>query len=103
MPKLTNQKEHIIETALKLFATHGYASTPVSLIAKKAKVSQGLMYNFFKSKEELLRTMIQLGAEDIANSMKGYLTITDPKEAIQIHVLKTIEIIQERKEFWKFI
>src|SRR5690349_7940761 len=103
MPKLTNQKEHIIETALKLFATHGYASTPVSLIAKKAKVSQGLMYNFFKSKEELLRTMIQLGAEDIANSMKGYLTITDPKEAIQIHVLKTIEIIQERKEFWKLL
>lgn len=103
MPKLTNQKEHIVETALKLFATHGYASTPVSLIAKKAKVSQGLMYNFFKSKEELLRTLIQLGAEDIANSMKGYLTITDPKEAIKIHVQKTIEIIQERKEFWKLL
>lgn len=103
MPKSTNQKQHIVETALKLFATHGYASTPVSLIAKKAKVSQGLMYNFFKSKEELLRTMIELGAEDIANSMKGYRTLVDPKEAIRIHVLKTVDIIQQRKEFWKLL
>jgi AcrR family transcriptional regulator len=103
MPKTTNQKDHILETALKLFATHGYASTPVSLIAKKAKVSQGLLYNFFKSKEELLRTMIELGAADIAQSMESYRHIKDPKDAIRIHVLKTVEIIQTKKAFWKLL
>jgi AcrR family transcriptional regulator len=54
MPKTENKKEAIVVAALKLFATHGYASTPVSLIAKTAGVSQGLMYNFFNSKEALL-------------------------------------------------
>jgi AcrR family transcriptional regulator len=103
MPKTTNQKDHIIQTALELFATHGYASTPVSLIARKAKVSQGLMYNFFKSKDELLKTSIEMGAADIARSMAAYQKIKDPKEAIRIHVLKTVEIIRKKKSFWRLL
>jgi AcrR family transcriptional regulator len=103
MPKTTNQKQHIVETALKLFALHGYASTPVSLIAKKANVSQGLLYNFFKNKDELLRTIIEMGAADIANSMRSYTEITDPREAIRTHVLKTIEIVQRKKVFWRLL
>jgi AcrR family transcriptional regulator len=103
MPKRDNKKESIVEAALKLFATQGYASTPVSLIAKTAGVSQGLMYNFFESKEALLREMIKLGSEDIAMSMQSYQSITDPKEAISTHVLKTVEIIQQRKEFWRLL
>jgi AcrR family transcriptional regulator len=103
MPKTTNQKKHIVETALMLFATHGYASTPVSLIAKKAKVSQGLMYNFFKSKDDLLRTIIEMGAVDIANSMKGYTEISDPAVAIRTHVLKTVQIVQRKKVFWRLL
>jgi AcrR family transcriptional regulator len=103
MPKTHNKKHNIVDAALKLFATRGYASTPVSLIAATAKVSQGLMYNFFSSKEELLREMIRLGSEDIAASMQSYLTASDPKEAIRMHVLKTMEIIREKKEFWKLL
>lgn len=103
MPKQDNKKQDIIEAALGLFATQGYASTPVSLIAKTAGVSQGLMYNFFASKEALLREMIRLGAEDIAGSMQGYETITNPKDAIRTHVLKTVEIIQQHKEFWRLL
>jgi AcrR family transcriptional regulator len=103
MPKKDNKKELIIESALRLFATQGYASTPVSLIAKTAGVSQGLMYNFFSSKEELLREMISLGARDIAESMESYLTATDAKSAIRHHVLKTVEIVRQRKEFWRLL
>lgn len=103
MPKKENKKEVIVEAALTLFATRGYASTPISLIAKTAKVSQGLMYNFFSSKEALLREMIKLGAEDIANSIHGYKIVSDPKEAISVHVHKTVEIIQQKKDFWRLL
>jgi AcrR family transcriptional regulator len=103
MPKSDNQKQLILETALSLFATRGYASTPISLIAKTAGVSQGLMYNFYIGKESLLKEMIMLGAADIGQSMKSYSNISDPKEAIRIHVEKTIEIIQQRKEFWRLL
>lgn len=103
MPKQDNKKQDIIQAALTLFATQGYASTPVSLIAKTAGVSQGLMYNFFTSKEELLREMVSMGAADIAGSMKSYDTITDPAEAIRTHVLTTVAIIEQHKEFWRLL
>jgi AcrR family transcriptional regulator len=99
----TNKKQVIVEAALHLFATKGYASTPISLIAKTAGVSQGLMYNFFAGKEELLREIMSIGSRDIYESMKAYSTITNPKEAIREHVLSTIHIIQQQKEFWRLL
>lgn len=103
MPKFDNQKQHLLETALKLFAERGYDATPISLIAKTAKVSQGLMYNFFESKEALLHEMISLGFQDIQESMGSYGSIKDPAKAIETHVTKTVEIIQEKKEFWRLL
>ncbi len=103
MPKSTNQKERIASTALELFAKYGYASTPISLIAKTAKVSQGLMYNFFKSKEELLKEIMTIGFTDIAQSMSSYEKGLDPKEAIELHVQSTIQIIKQRQVFWKLL
>jgi hypothetical protein len=44
-----------------------------------------------------------LGANDIAISMQSYLTVSDPREAIRAHVTKTMEVIQQRKEFWKLM
>ena len=64
MPKTTNQKQHILETAMKLFASHGYGSTSTRLIAKTAKVSLGLLYNFFKNKEELLNEIVRQGSNN---------------------------------------
>lgn len=103
MPKTTNQKELIVNTALKLFAKHGYDSTPISLIAKTAKVSQGLMYNFFKGKEALLREMMAIGFADIAQSMNSYQKDIDPQLAIELHILSTIQIIKQHQEFWKLL
>ncbi len=48
------KRELIMNVSLKLFAAKGYHSTSVSQIAKAAKISQGLLYRYFKSKEELL-------------------------------------------------
>ena len=53
----------ILHTALRLFAGHGYASTSVSMIAKEAGISKGLMYNYFKGKEELLKEIVIRGVE----------------------------------------
>jgi AcrR family transcriptional regulator len=104
MPKSTNQKEQIVQAALKLFATRGYASTPISLIAKSAKVSQGLMYNFFKGKEDLLQEMMARGFEDIRRSMESYQQKNlPPQKAIELHINKTIEIIETHKEFWRLL
>ena len=51
-------KEKIIYAAFELFSTVGYWSTSISKIAKEAGISKGLMYNYFSSKENLLKAVI---------------------------------------------
>lgn len=47
-------REHILNTALMLFAQKGYAATTLRDIAKAADVSLGLAYRYFESKEEFV-------------------------------------------------
>ncbi|MCB0479119.1 MAG: helix-turn-helix transcriptional regulator, partial [Crocinitomicaceae bacterium] len=44
----------ILKAALKVFSIHGFAGASIRAIAKEAKISDGLLYNYFKSKEDLV-------------------------------------------------
>lgn len=50
--------EIILSTALKLFAVRGLAATKISDIAEEAGMSQGLMYHYYKSKDEIFIEII---------------------------------------------
>ena len=46
-------KKHIVQTALRLFSTRGYASTSIDEILKETGCGRGSLYHYFPSKEEL--------------------------------------------------
>lgn len=48
----------ILETATRLFATHGYDSTSLSLVAKDASVSKALIFWHFENKENLYEAVL---------------------------------------------
>jgi AcrR family transcriptional regulator len=52
------KKENICHAAFELFSTHGIQKVSMAEIAKKANVSQVTIYNYFGSKDELLRHVI---------------------------------------------
>ncbi|WP_152658222.1 TetR/AcrR family transcriptional regulator [Oceanobacillus sp. CFH 90083] len=52
--KKADRKEQMMRAALKVFADNGVKLTKISMIAKEAKVSHGLIYHYFDSKEEIL-------------------------------------------------
>jgi len=47
-------KERIVKAAMKVFSVHGYFRAPVNLIAMEAGVSKGLVFWYFRSKDELI-------------------------------------------------
>lgn len=51
-------RQRIMDAALELFGSKGYQSTSISMIAKAAGISKGLMYNYFASKQELLEAIV---------------------------------------------
>ena len=62
-PRFRRRKEdrpqEITEAALHAFAEKGYAATRVEEVAKRAGVSKGLLYLYFKTKEELFKAVIR--------------------------------------------
>lgn len=62
-PRYQRRKEdrpqEITQAALEAFAEKGYAATRVEEVAKRAGVSKGLMYLYFKTKEELFKAVVK--------------------------------------------
>jgi AcrR family transcriptional regulator len=51
-------RSKILETATRLFATHGYENTSLSLVAKDASVSKALIFWHFETKENLFQAVL---------------------------------------------
>lgn len=60
-------REKIMEAALELFATKGYLPTSIHAITRKAGVSKGLLYNYFESKQILLKEVLQKEMDALFN------------------------------------
>ncbi|MFJ8262818.1 TetR/AcrR family transcriptional regulator [Rummeliibacillus sp. NPDC094406] len=65
------RKEQIMKAGLKIFARRGIIGTKLSMIATEAGISKGLLYHYFKSKDELFITLIQQAIQESIDSMKS--------------------------------
>ena len=52
-----DKRKLILDAAIRVFADHGYHGSRVGDIAEDAGVAHGLLYHYFSSKEEVLRTI----------------------------------------------
>lgn len=52
-----DKRDRILQTALKLFNQYGFDNTPTARITKEAGVATGTLFNYFKSKEELINVL----------------------------------------------
>ncbi|MBR0599363.1 TetR/AcrR family transcriptional regulator [Sinanaerobacter chloroacetimidivorans] len=95
------KKENIRKAALTLFSTYGVQKVSVSEIAKKAKVSQVTIYNYFGSKDELLRdvllTVMNSTLQEYTEAIESDLPFT---EKLQLFISeKTSELAALNPDF----
>jgi AcrR family transcriptional regulator len=96
------RRNHILEIALELFAHNGYERTSISLIAEKAGISKGLIYNYFSGKEDLIKSLIDHLTE--INTL--YLKLTeneDPKIMLQTMIEVLVDSLMNHREHWKLV
>lgn len=94
------KKNAIIETALSLFKEKGYTNTSINEIASIAKVSAVSIYNYFGSKEELVKecASMLLGetSEMVANLLNKDLSFKEKLlEAVSLCSKKPHELLEE--------
>jgi len=72
MNKGEGQRQAIINSADKLFYIKGFESTSYAAIAKDCKIPKGNFYYYFKSKDEILLSVIQSKKEQFKSLLSGW-------------------------------
>lgn len=55
---MTNTKEQILTTALRLFARDGYEAVSVSMIAGELGITKGALYKHYKNKQDIFDSIV---------------------------------------------
>lgn len=56
-----SRKQQIFQTALDLFVQQGYYGTKTSQISRRAGISEGLLFHYFPTKDNLLEELVRFG------------------------------------------
>ena len=95
-------KQRILDAAFELMARNGYESTSISQIAAKANISKGLLYNYFKSKEDVLETLVYTAFSE-GDKLMSEIIATEPEETLKNLFKWYFNELRERPELWKLI
>jgi TetR/AcrR family transcriptional regulator, fatty acid metabolism regulator protein len=61
----------MLDAAVRVFARKGYHTSRVGDIAEEAGVAHGLLYHYFRSKEELLETIFRETWRDVLDAVRA--------------------------------
>ncbi len=67
-----NNKEKILETAIKLFVKQGFENTPTAQITKESGVASGTLFYHYKTKEALMNAAYMHIKNDMVEDMNSY-------------------------------
>ncbi|MDR1172491.1 MAG: TetR/AcrR family transcriptional regulator [Bacteroidales bacterium] len=88
---MKDRKEYILEKAFDVFMSHGYDSASITVLQKELGMSRGIMYRYFKSKDELFIAVIDKYVIGLINRFK--------LQAVEDMTL--IEMIEHRYRYHK--
>lgn len=60
-----DKRQKILSIAIEEFAENGFNNTNINVIVEKAGISIGSMYKYFRSKEDLYLTVVNLGLHQL--------------------------------------
>lgn len=95
-------RDSIITAALELFAQKGFHNTSMAQVAKAAGVSKGLIYNYFESKDELLKGVFELGLKD-ADVLFEEHQEADPRERLRGMLEHTFRLVEQHMDYYKLM
>ncbi|MBU0487894.1 MAG: TetR/AcrR family transcriptional regulator [Bacteroidetes bacterium] len=94
------KREAILDAGLNVFANKGFHNASMNEVAQLAGISKGLIYNYFKSKEDLLQEIMLDGVNTLVPffdpNKDGVLT----REEFIFFVSESLDAVKKNREFW---
>jgi TetR/AcrR family fatty acid metabolism transcriptional regulator len=94
--KLVNREEKkgkIIFSALRVFSKKGISFSTISDIAKEANIGKGTVYEYFKSKDEIIMSVFRSFLDDgiiLMNQIKNLSVLPDKKLLKGLHMFTDV-------------
>ena len=97
--KSQKTKELLIKKAIDLFYAHSYLKTPIRKITETLTVENTIIYYYFKSKDELLFSIIDGLTNDLITALEKIVEqVTDPMERVREMVFFHITLFKKEKK-----
>lgn len=96
-------QERLERAALSVFARAGYARATVRDVAREAGVAQGLLYNYYRSKHDLLAAVFRRSMADVETSFAAADTDAAPTERLARLVRAAFAGVREHLAFWQLV
>src|SRR4029078_1258194 len=75
-----DKRKRILDAAVRVFAEHGYHASRVGDIAEDAGVAHGLLYHYFASKDDVLKTIFVENWGQLLKRFKAVEETDEPAE-----------------------
>jgi AcrR family transcriptional regulator len=96
---LDTRNAQILEVAVELFARRGLSATRIQDIAELAGISQGLVYHYYKSKEDIFVALIHNAFQSMNNALENLERLTiPPKDKIRTAVEALFQGFRDNKK-----
>jgi AcrR family transcriptional regulator len=100
--KKARTRQLIADTAARLFAERGYEHVAVSDVAREADVAEQTVYNYFRTKEQLVTDREQQVHDRLCDLIRARPPAVSPAAAIRDFVLRSVAGIRGiPAELWR--
>ena len=100
--KKVRTRRHIADTAARLFADRGFENVTVSDVAREAEVAEQTVYNYFRTKEQLVVDRDQQISDQLCELIRSRATGITPAAAVRDFVLLSVDAIAKiSPDLWR--
>ena len=96
-----DSKRRLLDAARLTFVRLGFERATIRDIAQEAGAAQGLLYNYFRTKDDLLRAVFVEGTHDVGAAFRAGAEGNTPDERLERMIRRSFEILRERRDFWQ--
>ena len=96
--KKIQSKQAILRASVHLFSTKGFQDTSIADIMNEADLGIGTFYNYFESKEEVLKSLLNGLVEEMRSALKIFVhEKRTPAEILEKTVMLSARLLSENR------
>lgn len=93
-----DRRDHLIRTAVALFADEGVAATSIVRLTQAAEVSNGIFYHYFANKQELEDAVAQVVLDDLITRLAVVQQTKSYADRVAMGAIGTMRAVAANRE-----